>query len=348
MQDMDDIGLLREYVERGSEEAFAVLVSRNVNKVYSVSLRQTGNPHSAEEITQAVFAIVARKARVLVGHKCFSGWLYQTARLTAVTFIRSEIRRGLREKEAHMQAALNKQETDVWPQIMPLLETAMAGLNEADRNAVVLRYFDGLNMKETGAALGTNEITAKKRVNRAVEKLRKFFTKRGVTIPTAVLVTAIAANSVQAAPATLAKTATAVALAKGAAVSTSTLTLIKGALKVMAWTKAKTAIMIGIGLVVAAGGTAVVIVQKSQAHKKPEPTSLDITWRQVSSDDTNHETTVQPNGANHGTTVQFLSATGERLTSLGTNGDMTVAAASSNFIPQKIVIQFSPLPANTR
>src|ERR1043165_9496404 len=134
MQEVDDIGLLRAYVEHGSEEAFARLVSRNVNKVYSVALRQTGNPHSAEEITQAVFAIVARRARTLLGHECFSGWLYQTARLTTVTFIRSEIRRSLREQEAHMQAALNKPETDVWPQIMPLLETAMAGLNQTDRN----------------------------------------------------------------------------------------------------------------------------------------------------------------------------------------------------------------------
>jgi len=268
MQEMDESGLLREYVERDSEEAFAALVSRNVNKVYSVALRQTGNPQAAEEITQAVFAIVARKARALAGHKCFSGWLYQTARLTAVTFIRSEIRRGRREQEAHMQAVLNKQETDVWPQIAPLLETAMAGLSEADRNAVVLRYFDGLNMKETGAALGTNEITEKKRMSRAVEKLRKFFTKRGVTIPAAVLVTAISANSVQAAPALLAKTATTVALAKGAAVSTSTLTLIKGALKVMAWTKAKTAVVAGLALLVAAGTTTVTVVEVKKAHSE--------------------------------------------------------------------------------
>ena len=138
-----------------------------------------------------------------------------------------------------MQTALNENESALWTQIAPLLDAAMAGLNETDRTAVVLRFFDGKSMAEIGAALGANEAAAKKRVNRALEKLRKYFTKRGVTSTAETLAGTISANSVQAAPALLAKTATAVALAKGAAASTSTLTLIKGALKIMAWTKTK-------------------------------------------------------------------------------------------------------------
>jgi DNA-directed RNA polymerase specialized sigma24 family protein len=97
MHELDDTALLREYVERDSEEAFVEIVTRHVNKVYSVALRQTGNPHSAEEITQAVFVILARKSRHLGRRVILSGWLYQTARLTGVTFIRSEIRRARRE-----------------------------------------------------------------------------------------------------------------------------------------------------------------------------------------------------------------------------------------------------------
>ena len=77
MQELDDNALLREYVERGSDEAFAALVTRHVNKVYSVALRHTGNPHSAEEITQAVFVILARKSRHLGRRVILSGWLYQ-------------------------------------------------------------------------------------------------------------------------------------------------------------------------------------------------------------------------------------------------------------------------------
>jgi RNA polymerase sigma factor (sigma-70 family) len=139
MQELDDITLLRQYVERNSEEAFAALVTRHINKVYSVALRHTRNPHQAEEITQAVFVILAVKARHLRKGVILSGWFYQTARLSAVTLLRSEIRRARREQEAYMQTILNESETDAWTQIAPWLDAAMAGLNELDRHAVVLR-----------------------------------------------------------------------------------------------------------------------------------------------------------------------------------------------------------------
>jgi RNA polymerase sigma factor (sigma-70 family) len=141
MQELDDINLLREYTERDSEKAFAALIERHVDKVYSVALRHTRNPHSAEEITQAVFVILARKANHLGKAVILEGWLYQTARLTATTFIRSEIRRDRREQEAHMQNFLNENESEVWTQIAPQLDAALADLNSTDRNAVVLRFF---------------------------------------------------------------------------------------------------------------------------------------------------------------------------------------------------------------
>ena len=272
MQELDDTALLREYVERDSEEAFAALVTRHVNKVYSVALRHTGNPHSAEEITQAVFVILAKKSRHLGNRVILSGWLYQTARLTAVTFIRGRIRRARREQEAYMQTVLNENESDAWMQIAPLLDAAMAGLNETDRHAVVLRFFDGKSIREVGAALGANEDAAKKRVSRALEKLRTFFARRGVSSTTAIIAGAISANSVQAAPVALAKSVTAVAIAKGAAASGSTLTLIKGALKIMAWTKAKTAIVAGAAIILAAGTTTVVV------KKATAPSASDLSW----------------------------------------------------------------------
>src|SRR5260221_10635715 len=129
MQELDDIVLLREYVERDSQEAFAAAVERHVSKVYSVAMRHTGNPQQAEEITHAVFVILARKSRQLGKSVILSGWLCQTARLASVTFIRSEIRRARREQEAQMQNAVNETESDVWPQIAPLLDAAMAGLS---------------------------------------------------------------------------------------------------------------------------------------------------------------------------------------------------------------------------
>ncbi len=268
MQELDDTALLREYVERDSEEAFAALVTRHVNKVYSVALRLTGNPHSAEEITQAVFVILAKKSRQLSKRVILSGWLYQTARLTTVTFIRGGIRRARREQEAQMQTVLNENESEAWRQIAPLLDAAMAGLNETDRHAVVLRFFDGKSLREVGAALGANEEAAKKRVSRALEKLRTFFARRGVSSTLTIIAGAISAHSVQTAPVALAKAVTAVALAKGAAASGSTLTLIKGALKIMAWTKAKTAIVVGAGLILTAGTTALVVKAVHAAQER--------------------------------------------------------------------------------
>ncbi|MDB6026508.1 MAG: polymerase, sigma-24 subunit, subfamily [Verrucomicrobiales bacterium] len=259
MQDLNDITLLQNYAKDGSEEAFATLVARHIDKVHSVALRHTRNPHHAEEITQAVFVILARKSGQLNKNVVLAGWLYETARLTALAFVRSEIRRAHREAEAYMQSLTEETESDVWPQVSPLLDTAMSGLNAKDRHAIVLRFFDGKSMREVGDALGANETAAKKRVGRAMEKLRSFFTKRGIALPVAVLTAAISANSVQAAPAALATSITAVAISKGAAATGSTLTLVNGSLKLMAWIKAKTAIAAGAAILLVTGATVVVV-----------------------------------------------------------------------------------------
>jgi RNA polymerase sigma factor (sigma-70 family) len=261
MEELDDIGLLRAYAERGSEDAFAALVARHVNKVYSVALRHTGNRQQAEEVTQAVFVVLARKARDLGKHVILEGWLYQTARLTALASVRSEIRRAHREQEAYMQTVSNENESEVWSQIAPLLDSAIAALNETDRHAVVLRFFYGKSMKEVGAVLGVNEGATRIRVHRAMEKLRDFFQRRGIVSTTEILSGAISTHSVHTAPIGLAKIATALALAKAPAASSSTLTLIKGALKTMAWTKAKTAIATAVVILVAAGTTPIIIKQ---------------------------------------------------------------------------------------
>jgi uncharacterized protein (TIGR03435 family) len=139
----------------------------------------------------------------------------------------------------------------------------------------VLRFFENKNLSEVGLALGASEDAAKMRVNRALEKLRKFFTKRGVALSGTMIAGAVSANSIQAAPVALAKTVTAVAIAKGATASISTLTLIKGALNIMAWTQMKTAIVIGVGVLLAAGTTTAVV----HHIKEQESDALDKSWR---------------------------------------------------------------------
>jgi RNA polymerase sigma factor (sigma-70 family) len=222
------------------------------------------------KFTQAVFVILATKAKNLSPKVVLSGWLYQTARLTAMTFIRGEIRRARREEEAHMQTLLNQNDPDQWHQIAPLLDAAMSQLGEADRHAVVLRYFDGKSLREVGAALGSSEDAAKMRLGRAVEKLRRILTKRGVALSAAGLAAAISANSVQAAPAILAKTATAVALAKGGTASVSTLSLIHGTLRFMAWTKARIIIVSAVALILVAGTAGKIATMERQGIDTPE------------------------------------------------------------------------------
>jgi RNA polymerase sigma factor (sigma-70 family) len=260
MRDIPDGELLAQYTRTESEEAFAELVRRHIALVYSVALRHTDDPQHAQEITQAAFIILARKAASLGRRTVLSGWLYHTARLTAANFRRAEFRRVRREQEAFMQSTLEETPPDtVWRELAPLLDEAMARLGTTDRDAVVLRYFENKSLREVGAALGVEERAAQKRVSRALEKLRRFFTKRGVVSTTAIIGGAMAAHSVQAAPAAVATAATVVAIAKGASASASTLALIEGALKIMAWTKAKTAAVATAAVIVAAGTTAVAI-----------------------------------------------------------------------------------------
>jgi RNA polymerase sigma factor (sigma-70 family) len=283
MTELDDHQLLAEYARNKSEPAFAALTGRYVNLVYSAALRFTGNPHHAEEIAQAVFIILARKAGKLSPRNVLSGWLYQTARLTAANFMKGEIRRQHREQEAYMQSTVEETEP-AWDQIAPLLDEAMGRLGETDRTALVLRYFENRTSAEIGAVLQVNEDAARRRVSRALEKLRKLlFSKRGVTLSTALIAGAVSANSVQAAPAGLAATISATAL-NGSAVTASTLTLVKGTLKIMKWLQIKFAAGVA-AVILAAGGVATMATLADPANSAPDQKAASRLLQAVQNDD---------------------------------------------------------------
>jgi RNA polymerase sigma factor (sigma-70 family) len=251
-----DSAWLRQFAEQRSETAFAALVDRHLNLVYSVALRKVGNPHQAQEITQAVFIILARKAPQLRHEQALSSWLFQTTRLTANNFLRGEMRRRQREQEACMQSTLNEPD-DCWPHIAPLLDAAVETLGETDRRAIVLRFYEGRNLREVGAAMGASEAAAEKRVSRALDKLRKFFGRRGITLSISTLAATVAAHSIQAAPVGLAAVVT--TTVHSAALSAPTLHLVNGALKIMFWTKAKTALAVAAGLILTTGTVTIAV-----------------------------------------------------------------------------------------
>ncbi|HEY5298567.1 MAG TPA: TIGR03435 family protein [Verrucomicrobiae bacterium] len=273
MPDANDMDLVREFARHHSEAAFTELVRRHINLVYSVARRCTGNDGDAQDVTQAVFIILARKAAGLREKTLLTGWLYETTRFAAARLLRTNTRRHAREQEAYMQSTLNEADTSIiWEKLSPHLEDAMGKLNAADRALLVLRFYENKSGSEAAALLGIREDTAHKRVVRAIEKLRKVFAQRGVTLSGAAIAGAVSANSVQAAPVALVKTISVIAVAKGAAATISTSTLVKGALKLMAWSKTQTAIVVGVGILLAAGTTTVTI-------NKIEQRNADNSWR---------------------------------------------------------------------
>ncbi|HTV61954.1 MAG TPA: TIGR03435 family protein [Verrucomicrobiae bacterium] len=267
---MDDAELLREYADRNSEQAFRELVERHTDFVYSVALRQARNAPLAEEVTQAVFIALAQKARKVAKEAVVMGWLFRATQFAAMNAIRTECRRQhLMQEAARMENSNQTSDAgEVWEQIVPILNEAMSQLGERDRDALLLRYFRNKNLREVGSALGTSEDAAKMRVGRALEKLRSILARRGVATPAAALALAISTNAVQAAPAGLSSGVAAAAALKGATASNSTLTLMKGALKLMAWTKAKSVAVVGIGLLLATGTTTVAV--KEISHLRTE------------------------------------------------------------------------------
>ncbi len=217
----NDLDLLRQFARDRAQDAFSELVKRHLNLVYSAALRQVRSPQLAEEIAQSVFADLARDANKLKAETILTAWLYAVTRRTAIDVIRKESRRQLREQIAVEMNAMNTAEAN-WTDIEPLLDEAVAALDEADRSAILLRYFGNKSLCEVGDALGISDDTAQKRVSRAVERLRDFFSKRKITVGTGGLTILISANAVQSAPVGLAVAISATAVLTGTAVQTST------------------------------------------------------------------------------------------------------------------------------
>ncbi|HYO08714.1 MAG TPA: sigma-70 family RNA polymerase sigma factor [Tepidisphaeraceae bacterium] len=220
---MDDATLLQRYVETGSEDAFGQLTSRHIGFVYAAALRHVHDRHVAEEIVQAVFIVLARKASTLRHEAVLSSWLLSTTRYAALGHMKMAARRKRHERRA-AEMAKTVWEEDAersWPQYEGELDAALASLRESDRRAVMLRFYEHKSFDEIAAILGTAEEAARKRVSRAVEKLRGHFGVGSRTLPATMVTYFLYSKLATAPPAGLAAkvtlTATQTALAGGAA-----------------------------------------------------------------------------------------------------------------------------------
>lgn len=211
-----DFDLLADYAENGSQRAFAELVRRHLDLVYSAALRQVRAAHVAEEVTQSVFLDLSRSASQIKPNTSLVAWLYTVTRRTAIDVIRKESRRTAREQEALEIAAMKSPDSE-WERVEPLLDEAMETLKENDRAALLLRFFENRSLREVGERLGMSEDTAQKRVSRAVDRLRRNFAKRGIVLTAAGLSADLSAHAVQAAPSTLSPAISAAAGALGKA-----------------------------------------------------------------------------------------------------------------------------------
>ena len=215
----DDAQLLRAFAAEQSQSAFRTLVERYQDMVFGTARRRLGNDQAAWDVAQNVFAALAKKAPWLSARISVGGWLYKSTLMEAARRQRDDLRRLKRERlyaeEMNIRGTNDHdEEAPQLKELMPVLDDAMSGLSPSDREALLLRFFRGMSLRDTGVAMGTTEEAARKRVSRALEKLSTLFRRKGVTIPAvAIAATLLPKASSYAAPAAFAAKATATAAA---------------------------------------------------------------------------------------------------------------------------------------
>lgn len=248
---MDDRELIQNYAANRSETAFGELVARHLNHVHTTAFRQVRNSQLAEDITQAVFILLARKAAGLPPRTILAGWLYRTTRFVAARALRAEQRRKQREAEAFQMQQSSSPDQN-WQRLTPLLDEALEQLGELERNALLLRFFQEKHLETVGRELGLSEEAARKRVVRSLEKLRAFFSRRGVTVSTAALTAVLAHHAAEAAPSALGSTVAAAAFAQAASLPGGLPWLVQQTLRAWKWTRLKIAVGLGAAVLVLA------------------------------------------------------------------------------------------------
>lgn len=260
---MDDRELLRKFVADRDQKAFAELVRRHIDMVYSSAARQMRDRSAAEDVTQAVFMLLSRKGGTIRRPGALAGWLLEATRNVALNHLRGESRRRRRELEvAAMNQEAAPEPSSEWESIEPLLDEAVMDLRREDRDAITMRYLKGQSVGEIASAMGISQEAAQKRISRAVERLRAIFEKRGVTVSGGALSSILGLHALGPAPEAL---GTQILQASAGWVSAGAL---KGAGILMATTKTKV-VAASILAVSMAGGGAVVYEMINRPPSQP-------------------------------------------------------------------------------
>ena len=217
MHAKSDAELLRDYAERGDESAFREIVHRHANLVYAAACRQVNSPDLAHDVAQEIFTDLARKApslvKTLTTGASLLGWLYRSTRFASLNHLRDDRRRQSRERQAMQDFDSSTESTIEWDRVCPVLDEAMADLDDEDRDALLLRYFKNHNFRTIGAEIGVSDDAAQKRVSRALERLRAEFNRRGVKTSAVALSSVLSVNAASVAPIGLATSLSTAALA---------------------------------------------------------------------------------------------------------------------------------------
>jgi RNA polymerase sigma factor (sigma-70 family) len=274
--DAPDIDLLRRYAEDGDEGCFEELVRRHLGLVYSTALRHLGgDPHLAQDVAQIVFTHLAQSAKSLLGHRALAGWLFRDAFFVASKLVRADRRRSDREKQALMAISDSMLDQTGTKDLLPILDEIISNLRPKERDALVLRFFQGLDFQSTAERLGISQHAAEKRVERAVQRLRALLAAKGVTASSAAIGSALLAGGLASTPPILAAAISLSSLAS-VAVGQSSAWLTLASITIM--TKLKIAAAV---LLIASASVPLIVQHNSIAKLRSENLQFQEAQRQL-------------------------------------------------------------------